>query len=176
MADDLQFLDSLGISQTELSLPETAYEKFILGLANEVTAQFQEYILTNVSNTGGLAQSVVYFPTGAMSFEIQADDFYKLQDQGVNPVGQQKFQTPYSFNFPAVTKNHALAIKQWKGYDLSHAYASASATKNKYGIKPRNITENVMSDEVLERISNDLATVTGLMFQVSFTKNTRTWQ
>ena len=89
---------------------------------------------------------------------------------------QQKFQTPYSFNFPAVTKNHALAIKQWKGYDLSHAYASASATKNKYGIKPRNITENVMSDEVLERISNDLATLTGLMFQVSFTKNTRTWQ
>jgi hypothetical protein len=31
MADDLQFLDSLGISQTELSQPETAYEKFILG-------------------------------------------------------------------------------------------------------------------------------------------------
>ena len=73
MADDLQFLDSLGISQTELTQPQTAYEKFILGLANEVTAQFQEYILTNVNNTGGLAQSVVYFPTGALSFEIQAD-------------------------------------------------------------------------------------------------------
>lgn len=173
---DFDFLQDLGISQSDLLQPETAYDKFIIGLGNEVTAQFQEYILTNVSNTGGLAQSVVYFPTGAMSFEIQADDYYKFQDQGVNPVGQQKFQTPYSFNFPAVTKNHALAIKQWKGYDLSHAYASASATKNKYGIKPRNITENVMSDEVLERISNDLATVTGLMFQVSFTKNTRRWQ
>jgi hypothetical protein len=176
MADDLQFLDSLGISQTELTQPQTAYEKFILGLANEVTAQFQEYILTNVNNTGGLAQSVVYFPTGALSFEIQADEYYKFQDEGVNPVGQNKFQTPYSFKYPNVSKNHAKAIQQWKGYDLSHAYASASATKNKYGIKPRNITSNVMSNEVLDRIANDLASVTGLMFEISFTKNTRTWQ
>ena len=129
-----------------------------------------------MNNTGGLAAATIAYTTGPLTITVESDEYYKFQDQGVNPVGQQKFQTPYSFNFPAVTKNHALAIKQWKGYDLSHAYASASATKNKYGIKPRNITENVMSDEVLERISNDLATLTGLMFQVSFTKNTKQWQ
>ena len=33
-----------------------------------------------------------------------------------------------------------------------------------------------MSNEVLDRIANDLAAVTGLMFEISFTKNTRTWQ
>ena len=175
MADGLEFLD-LGISQADLAQPETAYEKFILGLANEVTNQFKDYISANVNNTGGLAASVVAFPTGNMSFEIQADDYYKFQDQGVNPVGQQKFQTPYSFKFPFVTANHARAIQKWKGYDLSHAYASASVTKNKYGIKPRNITENVMNEDILTAISNDLATVTGLIFQISFTKNTKTWQ
>lgn len=173
---DFDFLEDLGFSQADLSQPETAYDKFILGLANEVTAQFRDYIRDNVNNTGGLAQSVVYFPTGAMSFEIQADDYYKFQDEGVNPVGQNKFPTNYSFKLPFVTKSHATAIKEWKGYDMSHAYASAAATKFKYGIKPRNITSNVMSEETLNKIANDLAEVTGLMFEVTFEKNTKTWQ
>lgn len=173
---DFDFLEGLGISNAELSQPETAYEKFILSLANQVTDQFREYISNNVHNKGGLAASVVYFPTGEMSFEIQADDYYKFQDEGVNPVSKSKFPTNYSFKLPFVTKSHAMAIREWKGYDMSHAYASAAATKFKYGIKPRNITANVMTDEVLTRIANDLAEVTGLMFQVSFTKNTKTWQ
>ena len=173
---DLDFLGEFGISQNDIAQPQNVYEAFILELSNNLTDNFRDYIFNNVNNTGGLASATIAYTTGPLTITVESDEYYKFQDQGVNPVGQQKFQTPYSFNFPAVTKNHALAIKQWKGYDLSHAYASASATKNKYGIKPRNITENVMSDEVLERISNDLATVTGLMFQVSFTKNTRTWQ
>jgi hypothetical protein len=166
---DLDFLGEFGISQNDIAQPQNVYEAFILELSNKLTKNFQEYIFNNVNNTGGLAAATIAYTTGPLTITVESDEYYKFQDQGVNPVGQQKFQTPYSFN-------HALAIKQWKGYDLSHAYASASATKNKYGIKPRNITENVMSDDVLERISNDLATVTGLMFQVSFTKNTRTWQ
>jgi hypothetical protein len=34
----------------------------------------------------------------------------------------------------------------------------------------------VMNEDALNRIANDLATVTGLIFEVSFTKNTQTWQ
>jgi hypothetical protein len=49
-------------------------------------------------------------------------------------------------------------------------------TKHKYGIKPKNITANVMTDQVLERIASDLAEVTGLMFEVKFNKNTEKWQ
>ena len=41
---DFDFLEGLGISNAELSQPETAYEKFILSLANQVTDQFREYI------------------------------------------------------------------------------------------------------------------------------------
>ena len=173
---DLDFLDSLGFSETELQQPESAYEKLILGIANQVTKEFKEYIQVNASNTGALAQSVVYFPTGAMSFEIQADDYYKFQDEGVSSINGAKFNSPYSFRLPYVTKSHALAIQKWKGYDLSHAYASAYVTKHRYGIKPKNITANVMTDDVLNRIASDLAEVTGLMFQVTFTKNTAKWQ
>ena len=173
---DLDFLDSLGFSEAELQQPETAYEKLILGIANQVTQDFREYILANASNNGALAQSVVYFPTGAMSFEIQADDYYKFQDEGVSSINGAKFNSPYSFRLPYVTKSHAIAIQKWKGYDLSHAYASAYVTKHRYGIKPKNITANVMTDEVLDRIASDLAEVTGLMFEVKFTKNTAKWQ
>jgi hypothetical protein len=172
---DLDFLD-LGFSESELLQPESAYEKLILGIANQVTQDFREYILANASNNGALAQSVVYFPTGAMSFEIQADDYYKFQDEGVSSINGAKFNSPYSFRLPYVTKSHALAIQKWKGYDLSHAYASAYVTKHRYGIKPKNITANVMTDEVLDRIASDLAEVTGLMFEVKFTKNTAKWQ
>lgn len=172
---DLDFLD-LGISESELQQPESAYEKLILGIANQVTQEFREYIQNNASNHGALAQSVVYFPTGKMSFEIQAVDYYKFQDEGVSSIEGNKFPSPYSFKLPYVTKNHAVALTKWKGYDMSHAYASAYVTKHKYGIKPRNITSTVMSDKVLEQIASDLAEVTGLMFTVKFDKNTEKWQ
>lgn len=175
MADNLDFLD-IGFTEADLSQPGTAYEKFILALSKQLVKEFREYTEKNVSNTGALASSIIPFPTGALSFEIQADDYYKYQDQGVSSIDGNKYDTPYSFTLPYVTKNHAQAIQQWKGYDLSHAYASAYVTKHKYGIKPRNITENVMTDDVLNRISNDLAEVTGLMFEISFTKNTEKWQ
>ena len=67
---EFDFLEGLGFSQTDLAQPETAYDKFILALSNSVTDSFKDYIRENVNNTGALAQSVVYFPTGEQSFEI----------------------------------------------------------------------------------------------------------
>lgn len=181
---ELDFLDSLGISQQELTQPETAYEKLILEIANKVTDDFKEYISANVMNTGALMQSVVYMPTGAFSFEIQADQYYLFQDQGVNAAPEvpgyaykrtRVTGSIYSFKYSSPGKNMATAIQQWKGGSMSQAYATASSIKM-HGLQPKHITENVMTDEVLNKISADLATVTGLIFNVSFTKNTKTWQ
>jgi hypothetical protein len=36
--------------------------------------------------------------------------------------------------------------------------------------------DNVITEEVLERIAKDLATVTGLTFAVNFEKTTKEWQ
>ena len=181
---EFDFLDSLGISQQELSQPETAYEKLILQIANKVTDDFKEYIAVNVMNTGALMQSVVYMPTGAFSFEIQADQYYLFQDQGVNalpnvPGYNYKRATvsgsAYSFRTPYVSDKMATAIQAWKGGSISKAFATASSIKH-HGLQPKHMTDNVMTDDVLNKISSDLATVTGLIFDVSFTKNTSTWQ
>jgi hypothetical protein len=69
----------------------------------------------------------------------------------------------------------ATAISQWKGLDMSHAYAVASNIKQR-GLRPKRITENVITDDVLNKIALDLAEVTGLMFEITFDKNTESWQ
>ena len=176
MADEFDFLDDFGISENDLSQPTNVYEKFILDLANKVTEDLRETISSKARNTGALAQSVVYFPTGQLSFEIQADDYYNYIDEGVNPVGKSLYDTPYSFQYPSVSRNHAKAIQQWKGMPIEEAYAIASHMKTTSGLKPRNITTTTITDDYLERIASDLASVTGLLFEVSFTKNTKTWQ
>jgi hypothetical protein len=181
---ELDFLDSLGISQQELSQPETAYEKLILDIANQVTEDFKEYISQKVNNTGALMQSVVYMPTGAFSFEIQADEYYAYQDQGVNAapeVPEYDYKRArvqgsiFSFKYSSPGKNMVKAIKEWKGMDSSKAFFTARSIKI-HGLEPKRITENVMTDDVLNKIASDLATVTGLIFNVSFTKNTEKWQ
>ena len=69
----------------------------------------------------------------------------------------------------------AKAIQEWKGLEMSHAFAIASNIKQR-GLKPKNITENVINDKVLEMIAKDLTEVTGLTFEIKFTKATETWQ
>lgn len=171
---DFDFLEEFGVSVAEAEQPQNVYEKFILNVGNKVTADLREYIQANAMNTGALAQSVVYFPTGALSFEIQADDYYKFVDQGVNGIAVNH-ASAFSFQYPGVSYNMAKAIQEWKGLEMSHAFAVASNIKQR-GLKPKHITESVITDELLERIAKDLAEVTGLTFEIKFEKATQTWQ
>jgi hypothetical protein len=175
MANDFDFLDTFGISTSEAQQPQNVYEKFLLDVGNKVTTDLREYIKTNANNTGGLASSVVYVPNGALTFEIQADDYFKYQDEGVNAVGTNNKGSIYSFKYPGVSPRMAKAIQQWKGFDMSHAYAVASSIKQ-HGIAPKNIIENVLSEKTLDAIARDLAEVTGLMFTINFEKDTKQWQ
>lgn len=171
---DFDFLEEFGVSVAEAEQPANVYEKFILEVANKVTEDLREYIQANANNNGALAQSVVWFPTGALSFEIQADDYYKFVDQGVNGIAVNHASV-FSFRYPGVSYNMAKAIQEWKGLEMSHAFAVASNIKQR-GLKPKYITESVITDELLERIANDLAEVTGLTFEIKFEKATQTWQ
>ena len=170
---ELDFLDGidLGISAQEVAnRPMTAYEKFITELSNKLIEEFRDYIGKNAKNTGGLQSSVAYVPTGQLSFRLEADDYYPFVDEGVNAVGTNNYGSQFSFNYPGVSHNMATAISQWKGLDMSHAYAVASNIKQR-GLQPKRITENVINDQVLERIGRDLAEITGLMFEINFTRN-----
>ena len=172
MAGDFDFLEGFGISSTDVAQPENVYQKFIVEVSNKMIEDLREYIKANANNSGGLASSVVPFPTGALSFEIQADDYFKFQDQGVNSVGSNNHGSEFSFRYPGVSPRMANAIQQAYGVTSSHAYAISHSIKE-YGIRPKKIIETVLSEEVLDRIANDLAEVTGLIFSIKFDKATQ---
>ena len=172
MAGEFDFLEGFGISSTDVAQPENVYEEFLLMVGNQVTKDLSDYIKANANNSGGLAASVVYFPTGALSFEIQADDYFKFQDQGVNSVGSNNHGSEFSFRYPGVSPRMANAIQQAYGVTSSHAYAISYNIKQ-HGIRPKNIIDNVLNEDVLDRIANDLAEVTGLIFNIKFDKATQ---
>ena len=172
MAGEFDFLEGFGISSTDVAQPENVYQKFIVEVSNKMIEDLREYIKANANNSGGLASSVVPFPTGALSFEIQADDYFKFQDQGVNSVGSNNHGSEFSFRYPGVSPRMATAIQQAYGVTSSHAYAISHSIKE-YGIRPKKIIETVLSEEVLDRIANDLAEVTGLIFSIKFDKATQ---
>lgn len=172
MAGEFDFLEGFGISTSEVEQPANVYQKFLLDVGNQVTKDLSDFIKQKANNTGGLAASVVYFPTGALSFEIQADDYFKFQDQGVNAVGSTNHGSEFSFRYPGVSPRMATAIQQAYGVTTSHAYAVAASIKS-HGIAPKRIIENVLNENVLDKIANDLAEVTGLIFSIKFQKSTK---
>ena len=167
---EFDFLDDFGISAQDAEQPKNAYDRFIIELSNKLAEEFRDYTKKVASNTGALAASIIPVPTGQLSFRLEADDYYPFVDEGVNAVGTNNYGSQFSFNYPGVSHNMATAISQWKGLDMSHAYAVASNIKQR-GLKPTRITENVINNDVLERIGRDLAEMTGLMFEINFTKN-----
>jgi hypothetical protein len=172
MAGEFDFLEGFGIAESSVTQPENVYQKFLLDVGNKVTKDLSDYIKKNANNTGGLAASVVYFPTGALSFEIKADDYFAYQDEGVNSVNSNNYGSRFSFNYPGVSAKMAKSISQWKGLDMSHAYAVAYNIKQR-GIKPKEIIENVITDKVLEKIAKDLSATTGIIFSIKFDKATK---
>lgn len=167
---DFDFLEDFGITAQDAEQPKNAYDRFIIELSNKLAEEFRDYTKKVASNTGALAASIIPVPTGNLSFRLEADDYYPFVDEGVNAVGTNNHGSQFSFNYPGVSHNMATAISQWKGLDMSHAYAVASNIKQR-GLQPKRITENVINDQVLERIGRDLAEITGLMFEINFTRN-----
>ena len=172
---EYDFLDDFGISTADAEQPSSVYDRFLIEISNQLATEFRDYTKKVANNTGGLAASIIPVPTGQLSFRLEADDYYPFVDQGVNAVGTNNYGSQFSFNYPGVSHNMATAISQWKGLEMSHAYAVASNIKQR-GLKPKRITDNVITDEVLTKIANDLAEITGLMFEIKFDKNTETWQ
>jgi hypothetical protein len=167
---DFDFLEDFGISAQDAEQPKNAYDRFIIELSNQLATEFRDYTKKVAQNTGALAASIIPVPTGQLSFRLEAEDYFPFVDEGVNAVGTNNYGSQFSFNYPGVSHNMATAISQWKGLDMSHAYAVASNIKQR-GLRPKKITENVINDRVLDRIANDLAELTGLMFEINFTKN-----
>jgi hypothetical protein len=126
-----------------------------------------------------LKSSVTVLPS-QNGFDIEADYYYKFIDDGVSGVGQfgekgiDSSRVPglvtngtYKFKNLGVPSAMVNSIREWSGASIEQSYAIAVNIKN-YGIKPKNITDKVITDAVLERIAEDLATLTGLNIEARF--------
>jgi hypothetical protein len=176
MADKFDYLNSLGISKSDLAKPANAYEEMLLELAKQLTMDLRQAVESKANNTGALAASIGALPDGKNVVKLQADIYFKFMDEGVNPTSGKRFESPYKFKHKNVSKNHMVAIEEWKGYSEEEAYASAYATKNHYGLKPRKILDSFITPDTLKRMSNDLSTLMGMTLEVAWEKNTKTWR
>jgi len=161
----------LGIGSSEV------YTNFLTDISNDLIKSFRDVIEKETGSTSGdLKKSVVPFPS-KNGFEIQAEYYYKFVDSGVDGVGQfQGAMKPtrpvvssglYSFENLYVPEAMAKSIREWSGASIEQSYAIGVSIK-RYGIKPKNITDKVITDAVLERIAEDLATLTGLNIEARF--------
>jgi hypothetical protein len=169
----------LGTGQFSDSQATTMYEKVILEIGLDIQDSFRVQIEKDTkSDNGALKGSVQAIPS-KNGFEIEADYYYKFIDKGVSGVGQFSGSISpirsvvtngvYQFKNLGVPEAMAKSIREWAGGSIEQAYAISVNIKN-YGIKPKNITDKVITDEVLERISQDLLTATGLIVEVTFNK------
>ena len=155
--------------------PKDVYIDAITVLSDEIVENYKNVIdKTTKSDSGTLKQSVTAIPS-RNGFSIEADYYFKFIDQGVSGVGNVPGRrirpivqnSPFKFKNKFVPRRMASSIREWSGAPMEQAYAIGVNIKT-YGIKPQNISEQAVSDEVLDRISEDLATITGLVVEVTF--------
>ena len=175
-AEILRAFEKDGVGTTNNKI----YSNAITELSKQIRKDFQKVIEKESKlGNGDLSNSVEVIPI-VDGFEIHADFYYKFIDDGVSGVGQFKAGSvpsrsvvsvpEFSFKNLGVPKMMADSIRAWAGVPLSQAYAIGVNIKN-YGIQPKNITEQVWNDKVIERVSTDLSRITGLAVTVMFDKN-----
>jgi hypothetical protein len=145
-------------------------------LADQIVQDFKDVIEKETrSDNGALRQSVTAVPNSD-GFEIDADFYYKFIDDGVSGVGSFKgvpqhrqvvTGAPFQFKNLFVPRLMAQSIREWSGASMAQSYAIGVNIKN-YGIKPKDITEQVWNDATIERVSEDLSEITGLAVTVVF--------
>ena len=130
----------------------------------ELVKQFVDYLEEkNISATGALSATItpilpIEFSKGKATIRIGADKYYDFIDQGVNGI---EVKHGSDFNFKSKYPNRKM-VKDLKGWMqargigtgetmTSHAYAIATNIKKK-GIKPKDITNQVVTDKLLDAI------------------------
>lgn len=157
---------------------DEVYIDFLTVIADDISENFRDYLRSNTNGSGTLAQSITPNPKKD-GFSIEADFYYDFIDEGVKaaplPAGVKAIRSRFtgasrfSFKSLKVGKRMENSIAEWTGRPLGQNYGVAVSIK-KHGIHPQNITDNVITEEVLRKISEDLTELTGLAVQASFQK------
>tara|TARA_R110001606_G_scaffold56821_1_gene137654 strand:+ start:9987 stop:10538 length:552 start_codon:yes stop_codon:yes gene_type:complete len=156
------------------------YTGVLKGLSKSIRDDFQKVINRETKSSNGDLANSIEVPYGENGLEVYADLHYKFIDDGVSGVGQFSGAVsphrqvvsgaPYQFEDLFVPKKMMNSIRTWSGTGIEQSYAIAVNIKN-YGIKPKNITDQVWNDTTIQRVSDDLSEITGLAVTVVFEKS-----
>lgn len=172
----LKNLDRAGVGRAE----DEMNQNFFTEISNKIVDEFREVIEKETGDTSGHLKSTIVPIPAPDGFDIEGDFYFKFIDEGVNAapsvgglnyVKNRVTGAPFGFKNLGVGRNFAKSIRESYGYSMSDAYGVAKGIK-KYGIKPKNITEQVITDNFLNKVSEDIATILGLAVEVSFDKAT----
>ena len=175
-ADILKEFERGGLGQLKTEIEENIFSE----LSNRIIDIYREVIeeRTRAGASGGLKSSVVAMPQKD-GFDIEADAHFKFVDEGVNAAPRKAGLTyvkglvvgsPYSFKNYKVPSQMVRSIYESGAGSMSDAYGIAIGVK-KYGIKAKNITNDVLTDELFEKISEDLSTMLGIAVEVAWNKS-----
>lgn len=173
-ADILRQLGAKGIGKGT----DEIYRDLISELADSITETFREYTRKNTRGSGTLGQSFKAEPN-KNGFTISADFYYDFINEGVKgaplPAGIKSVprtfngNSRFSFKTLKVGKDMEKSIAEWTGRPIGQNYGVAINIK-KRGIHPKNITDNVIDQEMLDKIGKDLTDLTGLAVEATFDK------
>lgn len=175
--NEAEILQQLNLENVGRSA-DAVYKDFITDVGNELIDLFRDRIASSTKGSGTLASSLKAVPTET-GFAIEADYYYDFIDSGVNAAPKKQGlkytrplvqNSPYSFKHLGVSSNMERKIAEWSGVSIGQAYGIAISIK-KHGIQPKNITQSVITPEVLEKISTDLGKITGLIITATFKKH-----
>lgn len=179
----------LGKDFSNTSNPIDGIGSAVQRISFAISEEVREYLeANNISATKALSQSVGVDPSrtkilrDGAEIVIQADDYFKFIDEGVDGV-EHKHGSPYSFKSIAPFNREGIqSIKQWipaRGLPLfasidSMAYAISVSIKKK-GIKPKNITKDLFegSDNLTDKIANALELSLGTAVEVTLINTLR---
>lgn len=164
----------LGRLQSELR------QNFFTEISQKIIDLFRDEVEANTGNTSGNLKSSIEAKLDQNGFDVEADFYYKFIDEGVNAAPKsptanytRSLQTssPYSFKNLGVPEKMARSIRQNYGAGINQAYAIGVNIK-KYGIENKDITEKVITNTLMEQVSEDISTILGLAVEVTFDKAT----
>lgn len=177
MATEAEVLNQLNVENLGRSVDDV-YTDLLTDIANDISARYRKQInKTTKESSGDLASSIDPI-INKKGFTIDAAYYYDFVDlgvsgapiRGIKPIDNKVTNGQYKFKTLKGSKDMFKRMRDLIPGDDSNVWGAIINIK-KRGIKPHGITEAVITDEVLTKISDDLSKLTGIVVKAVFNKN-----
>lgn len=177
-----------GIDDSDILSGETLSD-VLVKWGNLITDEIIQEIRNKTSEgtSKGLEQSVNFLPVkidgNVYTLEFVANDYFKYVDQGVRGAGgrkknggvwrQKNTKSPFAFSTRKPPVNFSdtggASLRQWSYNKNLNEYAVREGIFRQ-GIAARDILDGVVTNDLMNKMINDIADTTGRMIEVSISE------